>query len=72
MTLEKRIRLLTFAMIAITLGEFVLALIALLQGSSIAHVVLVYGSQLVLFDWTIISSRKRLKRELQLSGAIGQ
>jgi hypothetical protein len=70
MSIEKRIRLLTFAVVAITLGEFVLGFIALLQSSSVAHVALVYGSQLVLFDWIIISSRNRLKRESHSSGGI--
>ncbi len=69
MSIEKRIRMLTFCLFAFTFAEILLALIALLEGSSIAHVALIYGSQLVLVDGLTFTSRRRLKRELKTLGS---
>lgn len=54
-----------FSLITVTFAEIFLALIALLQNSSLLHVALIYGTQLVLIDGFILSSRNRLKREVQ-------
>ena len=64
MTVEKRIRLPTVAFIVITVAEILMALLDLLTGSTVAHVALVYGSQLLLLDGFILYSRSRLKRGL--------
>ena len=57
--------------IVFTLVEIFLALIALLENSTLGHVALIYGTQLVLFDGLIISTRRRLKRELQSQSSAG-
>jgi hypothetical protein len=57
--------MLMFSLITVTFAEIFLALIALLQNSSLLHVALIYGTQLVLIDGFILSSRNRLKREVQ-------
>jgi len=66
MSLEKRIRLLSISLIAITLAEIFLAVLDLLSGHTLARVALIYGPQLLLLDGFILSSRQRLKRELHL------
>ena len=65
MSLEKRIRVLTFCLVAFTFAEILLALVGLLEGSSLAHVALLYGIQLVLFDGFAFRARNRLQKELQ-------
>lgn len=65
MSIQKRLRMLMFSLITVTFAEIFLALIALLQNSSLLHVALIYGTQLVLIDGFILSSRNRLKREVQ-------
>ncbi len=71
MSTEKRLRMLMVCFIVFTLVEIVLALIALLENSTVGHVALIYGTQLVLFDGLIISTRRRLKRELQSQSSAG-
>jgi hypothetical protein len=71
MSIEKRLRILTVCLVGITLAEIFLALIALLENSTLGHVALIYGTQLVLFDGIIISTRQRLKRELQGQSGAG-
>jgi len=70
MTIEKRLKMLTFALVTFTCAEIFLALIALLENSTPGHVALIYGSQLVLIDGMILSSRKRLKRERQAQSPV--
>ncbi|MEO6924527.1 MAG: hypothetical protein ABI142_11935 [Bryocella sp.] len=65
MTVSKRIRLLKIGLIFFNLGEIFLALMDLLTNVSIGHVLLIYGTQIVLFDALIISTLRRLKRESQ-------
>jgi hypothetical protein len=65
MSIEKRIRLLTFLAVAFSFVEVCLAVLNLLTGYTLTHVALVYGSQLVIFDWIILSARNRFKRELK-------
>jgi hypothetical protein len=69
MTLEKRIRVLSISIVAITFAEGLLGLIALIEGSSLAHVALIHGTQWLLVVGLAISSRKRLKKELQARSA---
>ena len=71
MSIEKRLRMLTVSFIVFTFAEVFLALIALLENSTLGHIALIYGTQLVLFDGFILSSRKRLKRELQAQSISG-
>ena len=71
MSTEKRLRMLMVCLIVMTLAEFFLAFLALLENSTLGHVALIYGTQLVLFDGIIISTRQRLKRELRSQSGAG-
>lgn len=65
MTVAKRIRLLKFGLIAINIGEIVMALLDILTGTSIPHVVLIYGTQWAFLNLLILFSLRRLKSEVQ-------
>jgi len=65
MSLEKRIRLLSFTLVIFTMAEVLLALISLLEGHSLTRVALIYGTQLLMFGGSIASSRVRLKKDLR-------
>jgi hypothetical protein len=63
MTIAKRIRLLKIGLVLVTVGEIISGLLALLTGSSLTHVLLIYGIQLVFFSLFIISVLRMTKDE---------
>ena len=63
MTLAKRVRLLKVFLILFNIGELLVILLDLLTNVRLLHVLLVNGTQLVFFNFLIVSSLRRFKSE---------
>jgi hypothetical protein len=63
MTIKNRIRFLKFALIAFNVAAILMILLGLLSGASVTHVLLIYGTQMIMFNALIIFALRRLKRE---------